>query len=337
MLLAGLAVLAGCDWSSELGVGSGHDDGVTDTTEPVADTDVSGLALAVSDRSFDATRDALVAAYRERNRYLADVIDHRQRAANVTLELRPTTVYFLDDPNRTAALVAADPRVGLDLPARILVYRDDDGEVGLAYNSGNYLAARFDLADAEDGALDSYDDDLQALVEQAADNAVDNRGSSAGLDEGAGIVSVDSRVGFAATVSNLNTAINADADLASVFTVDFAQRALQIGRALNPSTLFVFGDVSADSRLMQAGQTAGIDLPEKMLVTQADDGRVTIYYESPRFVADRHDIQGQSDRIEAIANRLAALADTAAGRSTPGPGAGAGQGTVLTAGPQATP
>ncbi len=314
LLLAGaLATTTACDWSSELGIGDSDDDDGTDVTAPVADTDIVGLAVAESDQAFDDTVADLTSAIAAANRYLAQPapVDHRDNAASVNLNLRPTTVLFVDDPNRSAPLMVADPRVALDLPARILVYRDGDNDVGVAYNRAAYLDARFDLDGAEDGALDGYEDDLDDLVEASAGNSVDNQGSVAGISDGAGIESVTSDNSFSVTVSNLSAAINANTNLGLVATIDFAQRALQYGRALNPTTLFIFGNPSVGTRLMQSSQTTGIDLPQKMLVSQNDDGEVTVYYDDPAFIADRHNIDDRQDQIETIDNLLADLADTA--------------------------
>jgi len=324
LLLAGaLLMITACDWSAELGIGDNNDDDGNDVTAPVADTDILGLAVAASNQNFDDTTADLDAAISAANRYIAQprLVDHRDNAAGVNLTLRPTTVFFVDDPNRSAPLIAADPRVALDLPARILVYRDDDNDVGVAYNSAAYLNARFDLDDAEDGALDGLEDDLDDLVETATDGDIDRRGSVAGISDGDGIESAASDNSFGVTVSNLAAAIEANSNLGLVATIDFAQRALSFGRALNPTTLFIFGNPSVGSRLMQSSQTAGIDLPQTMLVSQNDDGDVSVFYEDPAFISDRHNIDDRDDQIEAIARLLANLADTATsvepGTSTP--------------------
>lgn len=64
---------------------------------------------------------------------------------------------------------------------------------------------------------------------------------------------------------------------------------------------------------MQATQEAGIDLPQKFLVWEDSDGRVKISYNDPFFVAKRHNIQGQDERLAAIANALANIAQLGAG------------------------
>ena len=65
--------------------------------------------------------------------------------------------------------------------------------------------------------------------------------------------------------------------------------------------------------LMQAEQSIGIDLPQKMLVFENADGVVTIAWNDPLYVAARHGISGQDERLTAIAALLSDLASNAAG------------------------
>ncbi|GAB3672687.1 DUF302 domain-containing protein [Salinisphaera aquimarina] len=329
LLALSLVVVAACDWSSELGIGNDDDDS-KDVTAPVEDTDIAGLSVAVSSSDFDTTlstlRQDVASVYRAD---YAQLIDHRNNADSGNLTLRPTTVVYFDDPNRSAALIAADARVALDLPARILVYRDSDNAVGVAYTNVDYLDARYALDDAENDTLDGLEDDMRTLAESAAGDDIRREGSAAKVSDGEGIETVDSDNDFNTTVNNLATAINARDNLGAPVIIDEATRAVQVGRAINPSTLFLFGNPTVGTRLMQSSQTAGVDLPQKMLVSQDDDGDVHIYYNDPGYIADRHNIGDRDDEIEAIADLLDDLADEASGSGT---NRGTGAGTVTTPG-----
>ena len=63
---------------------------------------------------------------------------------------------------------------------------------------------------------------------------------------------------------------------------------------------------------MQDSQTAGIDLPQKMLVWEEDDGTVNISYNNAGYIATRHGITGNTDVISTINSALASLAVDAA-------------------------
>lgn len=76
---------------------------------------------------------------------------------------------------------------------------------------------------------------------------------------------------------------------------------------LPPTVLLLFGNPAAGTPLMQKVRTIGVDLPQRMLVWDADgDTRVT--YNDPTALANKHGIEGQTDRLEQIRSLLDSLA-----------------------------
>ena len=61
---------------------------------------------------------------------------------------------------------------------------------------------------------------------------------------------------------------------------------------------------------MQSEQSIGIDLPQKMLVFEDAEGVVSIAYNDPAFLAERH---GITDQQEILGTITTALGDLAAG------------------------
>lgn len=74
--------------------------------------------------------------------------------------------------------------------------------------------------------------------------------------------------------------------------VDHAKGAEKVGLKLRPTTVVIFGNPKVGTLLMQCGQSAGIDLPMKMLVRQDPLGKVWITYNDPDYLAGRHGIKG---------------------------------------------
>ncbi len=61
----------------------------------------------------------------------------------------------------------------------------------------------------------------------------------------------------------------------TVFTrIDHAAGAQKVGIDLRPTTLVIFGNPKIGSPLMKCRQTAAIDLPQKALISQDEQGRV---------------------------------------------------------------
>lgn len=101
----------------------------------------------------------------------------------------------------------------------------------------------------------------------------------------------------------------------SVFArVDHAAGAQQAGLALRPTELLVFGAAKGGTPLMQQAQTAGIDLPLKMLGWEDAGHRVWLSYNDPAWIASRHGI-GDAARpvVEALTTLLTSIGRAAAG------------------------
>jgi uncharacterized protein (DUF302 family) len=58
--------------------------------------------------------------------------------------------------------------------------------------------------------------------------------------------------------------------------IDHAAGAAEVGMALRPTTVVIFGNARGGTPLMQAQQTIGLDLPLKMLVWEDGDGACRI-------------------------------------------------------------
>ena len=106
-----------------------------------------------------------------------------------------------------------------------------------------------------------------------------------------------------------------EAHQVSVFArVDHAAAAAAVGLTLAPTEVFIVGNPKAGTALMQASQTAGVDLPLKFLVWTDASQKTRVGYESPRWLAARHGIAAQAgERAEMLARGLQVIATEAAG------------------------
>jgi len=68
-------------------------------------------------------------------------------------------------PTVGAAVMLASPLAGLDLPLKVLVWKDANGAVSVSYNSPEFLAARHHI----DVALRAPFDAVEAIVEAVLD------------------------------------------------------------------------------------------------------------------------------------------------------------------------
>jgi uncharacterized protein (DUF302 family) len=72
-------------------------------------------------------------------------IDHAAAAREAGLELAPEEVFVFGNPKAGTALMQTDPRIGIELPLRILAWEDQDGAL-LGYDDPPEFAERYSVA-----------------------------------------------------------------------------------------------------------------------------------------------------------------------------------------------
>jgi uncharacterized protein (DUF302 family) len=107
---------------------------------------MSAALITVRSRSDVATTVRhLTAALRRRGITLFATIDHGAGARGVGLELSDEVVLVFGNPAAGTPLMQADPRAGIDLPLRILVWSGDDG-TQVAFRDPQAMTEDFELA-----------------------------------------------------------------------------------------------------------------------------------------------------------------------------------------------
>ncbi|GEM_PF-1068413 len=148
--------------------------------------------------------------------------------------------------------------------------------------------------------------------ESESDEGAGSDPNGAGIEPGAGLVTVDGGETVAGTVERIEAAIE-DGPPQLVATIDHAENAESVGEELRETTLLLFGAPEIGTPVMQENQTAGIDLPQKLLVWCDEDGDVRITYNDPvELLVGRHGVS-ESEAIEAMSEALAGFAAAGAG------------------------
>jgi uncharacterized protein (DUF302 family) len=94
--------------------------------------------------------------------------------------------------------------------------------------------------------------------------------------------------------------------------IDHADGAAQVGLPLRPTELVIFGHAKGGTPLMQDRQTAGIDLPLKVLAWEDADGKVWLTSNEAAWIAQRHGLgPASAQAVQAIAAGLAAAVKAA--------------------------
>ncbi len=122
-----------------------------------------------------------------------------------------------------------------------------------------------------------------------------------------GLVKYVSDASFDITVARIEDAVTGRG-LFVMRVFDHAAGAAAAGNSLAPITVVLFGNPRVGSQIMGCSPTAGIDLPQKLLVWQDEGGIIRVAYNSPHWLKRRHAIQGCDEILGRVRATLDAIA-----------------------------
>ena len=102
-----------------------------------------------------------------------------------------------------------------------------------------------------------------------------------------GLISIASQHSAHDTMERLIAAL-AKRNLTVFARVDHAAGAASVGLPLRPTEVVLFGNPKGGTALMQDQQTAGIDLPLKVLIWEDAAGKAWLAYNDPYWIKQRH-------------------------------------------------
>ena len=102
-----------------------------------------------------------------------------------------------------------------------------------------------------------------------------------------GLVRAASRYPFEETMRRLQSAF-AEKGLKVFAVIDHSGEAERAGLRMPPTKVIVFGSPKLGTPLMLAAPSLAIDLPLKALVAQEAEGKVSVTYNDPEYLRERH-------------------------------------------------
>ena len=127
-----------------------------------------------------------------------------------------------------------------------------------------------------------------------------------------GLIIVESQNDVDTTLSKLEAMIDEVEGLNVMSVIDHQANAEGVGLELRPTRVVLFGNPNAGTPLMQAAQSVAIDLPQKMLIWEDENGTVFLGYNDPEYLKTRHGIEGADEGLTKISGLLDKLASGAA-------------------------
>ena len=122
-----------------------------------------------------------------------------------------------------------------------------------------------------------------------------------------GIITIPTTHTVDQTVEKLKSLLQAKS--VTLFAViDHSGEAQKAGLQMPPTKLLIFGNPKGGTPLMLAAPSAAIDLPLKILVAESSDGSVSISYNSPEYLQQRHQLPADLLQNITVVATLAAKA-----------------------------
>jgi len=122
-----------------------------------------------------------------------------------------------------------------------------------------------------------------------------------------GLVQVASRYSVDESVQRLE-ALFGQKGLQVFAVIDHSGEAAKVGLKMRPTKVVIFGSPKGGTPLMVAAPTLAIDLPLKALVSEDENGKVVVSYNSAEYLQQRHGVPEELIKNIAGAGALVAKA-----------------------------
>ena len=119
------------------------------STPAYADS-ADGIVRIKSNHSVTATINKLESVLENKGMTIFNRVNHTAGAEKAGLKLRPTELLIFGNPKVGTPLMLCSQTTALDLPQKALAYKDENGQVWLAYNDPAYMTHRHDIKDCDE-------------------------------------------------------------------------------------------------------------------------------------------------------------------------------------------
>jgi uncharacterized protein (DUF302 family) len=107
--------------------------------------EANGIVNVPSSHSVSETVMRLETVLAEKGVKIFALIDHSGEAGLAGMTMRPTKLLIFGSPKAGTPLMLAAPTIAIDLPLKLLVWEDEQGNAWISFNSVEYLRDRHHL------------------------------------------------------------------------------------------------------------------------------------------------------------------------------------------------
>jgi uncharacterized protein (DUF302 family) len=130
--------------------------------------DDNGLINTKAANSVKKTADRLESLLKEKGMTIFARINHAANAKRIDNMLRPTELFIFGNPKVGAPLMQCQQTIAIDLPLKMIIWKDKVGQVWMTYNDPKYLAHRHQLADCAEKVIKMITGKLSGIVREVA-------------------------------------------------------------------------------------------------------------------------------------------------------------------------
>ena len=128
--------------------------------------------------------------------------------------------------------------------------------------------------------------------------------------ETSGMITLQCKYSVSQTIDRLEAALTKKG--MTIFKrVDHAEGARKAGMELRPTELLIFGNPKVGTPLMLCSQSAALDLPQKALAYEDENGQVWLAYNDPAYISRRHNMNGCEEALQKVTKALASFSSIA--------------------------
>ncbi|QSZ42687.1 DUF302 domain-containing protein [Sulfurimonas aquatica] len=93
------------------------------------------------------------------------VVDHKKNASGVDMNMNESKLIIFGNPKVGTILMNEEMKIGLDLPLKVLVYKDDNGDVKIAYRDATWISKEHQLKEMK--VVSKVDNALNKITTKA--------------------------------------------------------------------------------------------------------------------------------------------------------------------------
>jgi uncharacterized protein (DUF302 family) len=263
----------------------------------------NGLVEVESKKSFEATLKGLTEAIDSNDKLtLMAKVDH---AAHSEDAIEANTLFVFGNPNMGGPMMKEGQTAGIDLPQKVVVWKDKNNAVHVALNAPDYVAKRHGIESL--GLFRSQmETTLTSVIESATGVSIGSmpQAEEIAVDTEEGLITEESQNSVATTFRGFKKQIEENEDWSLVAEIDHTKNAEEVGRSVPPTRLLMIQNASMTSPLVAAKQSLGIEFPVRLLIYETKAAEILVSYDDPAYMAERHGLDGQKERLKKLAREL---------------------------------